>query len=1076
MSSLMGCYVEPVPTFDTGAIEGMKPVYEEDLVIQKAQSRTLINPGKILTYGPFLLVTERAQGIHVYDNSDPANPVNLFFVDVMANNDITIRNGLLYLDNGPDLVALKVTADTLIEVSRARSLFETELTDVSEFPAENNVYYECPDEEKGSHTGFTMIGDYLYAISFKDLTIYNIGDSSKIVLENRLEIPSDAETIFGYQHYLLFGRQNGISVYDVGESPTNPVFLSEYDHQTACDPVIAKDGVAYFTIRSGNGCGPNRSNRLVVLDISDPTHPILMDEEEMKAIGQLIDKPIWMPKVTSLEESFDRFFFWGEMILRDFDEIDQYLVEADQLFTSIKSQKELDEEFYFLDEEELKVIRLGYGGQIYRLFWEGLKNDQIALSGNLILAGFNALTSAEAITSPKRFNAVGVSLEVGQVKALAEHLESLAGSADFVPEKTVIVIPNEYMLFPLLHAIPPTIEQLNITMGYPMKDTPVFSLLESLLQLQSSARENVIHGASFYHRPVIEILGHPLIHPIAEEQGEHITADITKRNLIFVYQSELKLPKRLFELIFSKPVRPLAYLLAILEELHHCWKVQGNDLELEFISRFYQHTAKLEEMIGQKAEQLSYDFLIKLFRRLSRSLKIPFSGEPLEGLQIMGVLETRNLDFENVFILNMNEGSWPAPPKKGSFIPYNIRKAFDLPVFEHQDSIYAYLFYRLLQRSRHVWFYYNTVSEFNVNGEMSRYIRQLAFETNHEIHYQILANPIAVTPAQPIHIEKSAEVMFKLGRFLVRKGEWTPRLTPSALDTYLYCRLRFYFKYVQELYEPDELQEELSPMVFGNILHDTMEILYKQFLKKKPDKIVEPNDFFWLESGVDGAINKAFIKHYDVKNETKFKLEGRNIIAAEIIRKTALKILHFDQQYAPFKILGLETSTKDGYTLDYPVTVNGKTLTIGIKGKIDRLDQKQGKVRVIDYKTGKDAKEFGSITSMIDRDDPKRNKAAFQVFFYSYLFYKTYTGEYTQIEPGLFNSRDLFDDRFSWQLIEKAGRNANAVGEFRDYLEPFEEIVTELLSEIYHPDVPFDQVEDESKCRFCPYEEICGRG
>lgn len=918
------------------------------------------------------------------------------------------------------------------------------------------------------------------------------------------------------------------------------------------------------------------------------------------AIGQLIEKPIWMPRVTSLEdfilfhsqlekidtleavlrlydvykaqqpreESFDRFFFWGEMILRDFDEIDQYLVEADQLFTSIKSQKELDEEFYFLDEEELKVIRSfwstflpdasktqmafletwkilkpiyhsfkqelmaegkGYGGQIYRLFWESLKNDEVKCDGHLILAGFNALTVAEeriikllvektntdilwdldahylndanqeaghflriyrkdtllgktfperlptAIQSPKAFKAIGVSLEVGQVKAMAEHLEVLAASPDFVSEHTVIVIPNEYMLFPLLHAIPPSIKQLNITMGYPMKDTPVFSLLESLLQLQNSARDNVVHGRSFYHQPVTEILGHPLIHPIAAETGEKITADITRRNLIFVYQSEILLKDRLFQLIFSMPIKPLGYILEILEELHRCWKEQGNDLELEFISRFYQHTAKLEEMIGQKAEQLSYDFLIKLFRRLSRSLKIPFSGEPLEGLQIMGVLETRNLDFENVFILNMNEGSWPAPPKKGSFIPYNIRKAFELPVFEHQDSIYAYLFYRLLQRSKQVWFYYNTVSEFNVNGEMSRYIRQLAFETSHTIDYQILANPIAITPAQPILIEKTPEVLLKLDRFQVKKGEWTPRLTPSALDTYLYCRLRFYFKYVQELYEPDELQEELSPMVFGNILHDAMEILYKQFIKKNKRPIVEPNDFFGLESGVDGAINKAFIKHYDVKNETKFKLEGRNIIAAEIIRKTALKILHFDQQYAPFKIIGLETSTRDGFTLDYPVTVNGKTLMIGIKGKIDRLDQKQGKVRVIDYKTGKDAKEFSSVTSMINREDSKRNKAAFQVFFYSYLFYKTYSGEYSQIEPGLFNSRDLFDDSFSWQLVEKSGRNAQTVHEFRDYLEPFEEIVSELLTEIYDPEIAFDQVEDVSKCRFCPYNEICGR-
>lgn len=920
-----------------------------------------------------------------------------------------------------------------------------------------------------------------------------------------------------------------------------------------------------------------------------------------KALGELIDKPVWMPRITSLEdfilqnspfekvdtleavlrlyeiykaqqpkeESFDKFFFWGEMILRDFEEIDQYLVEPDNLFTSIKTQKELDEEFYFLDEEELRIIRSfwstflpeasktqqafletwkilkplyhefrehlqseskGYGGQIYRSFLDTLKSETLEFKEPIHFVGFNALTTAEErilktlverygatvhwdldqhfmdddrqeaghflrnyrkdsilgptfpstlpnrIESDKDIKAVGVSLEVGQAKALAEHLEELVISSTFEPEKTVVVLPNEYMLFPLLHAIPPSIEQVNITMGYPMKDTPVFSLIESLLQLQGGARESVVHGRSYYNRPVIEILGHPLIQPVASSEGAQITADITKRNLIFIYQSELTLKERLFELIFGKPLKPLQYLLDILKELHRCWKTQGNDVELEFISRFYKHTATLEDMIGKKAEQLSYDFLIKLFRRLSRSLKIPFNGEPLEGLQIMGILETRNLDFENVFVLNMNEGSWPAPPKKGSFIPYNIRKAFELPVFEHQDSIYAYLFYRLMQRSRNVWFYYNTVSEFNVNGEISRYVQQLSFETNHVIEKEILANPITLSPPQKITIEKSQEVMQRLSRFLVREGEWTPRLTPSALDTYLYCRLRFYFKYVQELYEPDELQEELSPMVFGNILHDAMEILYSQFIKKNKRDIIEPHDFFGLEAGVDGAINRAFVKHYDVKNETKFKLEGRNIIAAEIIRKTALKILHFDQQYAPFKVLGLETSTRDGFTVDFPIEVNGQALQVGIKGKIDRLDIKKGRVRVIDYKTGKDAKDFGHINSLIDRDDPKRNKAAFQVFFYSYLFYRTYKEPYEAIEPGLFNSRDLFDQDFNWRLIEKAGRNSQAVTEFRDYLEPFEDLVSQLLTEIFDSSRSFDQVTDESKCRFCPYKEICGRG
>ena len=920
-----------------------------------------------------------------------------------------------------------------------------------------------------------------------------------------------------------------------------------------------------------------------------------------KAMGELIDQPVWMPHVTSLEdfilrnstlqkvetlegilrlydvykaqqprdESFDQFFFWGEMILRDFEEIDQYLAEPDHLFTSIKTQKELDEEFYFLDEEELKIIRSfwstflpeasktqqafletwkilnpiyhefrqqlaqthhGYGGQIYRAFLDRLEADELTFTDPIHLAGFNALTPAEEniikilveqhsaavhwdldqhyledeqqeagyflrsyqqdtilgktfpdtipnqINEKKDFLAIGVSLEVGQAKALADHLKQLTTSPDFIPEQTVIVLPNEYMLFPLLHAIPPEIDQLNITMGFPMKDTPVFSLLESLLQLQGSVRESVVHGRSFYHRPVIEILGHPLIQPIAGEEGTRKTEEITKRNLIFIYQVELQLKQKIFSLIFGKPIKPLQYLLEVLRELHQCWKAQGHDIELEFISRFYQHTATLEAMIGEKTEQLSYDFLIRLFRRLARSLKVPFTGEPLEGLQVMGVLETRNLDFENVFILNMNEGSWPAPPKKGSFIPYNIRKAFDLPVFEHQDSIYAYLFYRLLQKANRVWFYYNTVSEFNVNGEISRYIQQLAYETDHKIEKRILANPISPSPSKAITIEKTPEVLLKLRRFEVSAGEWTPRLTPSALDTYLYCRLRFYFKYVQELYEPDELQEELNPMVFGNILHDAMEILYKQFLKKNKTDIIAPNDFFGLDGGVDVAINRAFIKHYDVKNETKFKLEGRNIIAAEIIRKTILKILQFDQQYAPFKVLGLETSTRDGYTVDFPIEVEGAPMVIGIKGKIDRLDMKQGRVRVIDYKTGKDAKEFSNINSLIDRDDPKRNKAAFQVFFYSYLFYKTYRGSYEAIEPGLFNSRDLFDQDFNWQLKEKAGRQTQVVTEFRDYLEPFENLINTLLTEIYDPAVPFDQVTDDSKCRFCPYKEICGKG
>ena len=917
------------------------------------------------------------------------------------------------------------------------------------------------------------------------------------------------------------------------------------------------------------------------------------------ALGRLIDKPIWLPEIVSLEdfileqsgyeklemleavyrlheiakqyqskeEPFDRFFFWGEMILRDFDEIDQYLVDPEHLFRSIKSQKELDEEFYFLDEEEMRIIRSfwstflpeasktqqaflktwkilgpiydqlkgylksekkGYTGHIYREFIKEMKSEAFHFERKMLLAGFNALTFTEeeiikllvenhsaevmwdvdnyyledenqeaghflrdyrrdsvlgptfdedvpnGITSEKDIQGVGVSLEVGQAKALAEHLDALARSEGFKPEETVIVLPNEYMLFPLLSSLPPSIEKLNITMGFPLKDTTVYSLIESLLQLQSSSRSNVVHGASFYHQPVMDILEHPLIHPLGRGKIEKTVDEIKKRNLIFLYRDELLQQPAIFALIFDKHHQPLDYLSEVLSLLHDAWKGKGHELELEFINRFYAHISQLKEMIGDGI-QLSYDFLIRLFRRLARSLKVPFTGEPLEGLQIMGILETRNLDFRHVFILNMNEGSWPAPPKRGSFIPYNVRKAFELPVFEHQDSIYAYLFYRLLQRSESLYFYYNTVAEFNVNGEVSRYIQQLEVESDHQISHRFLANPIQVTPAPAIHVEKTPLVMERLRKFLVKEEGWFPRLTPSALDTYLYCRLRFYFKYVAELYEPDELQEELNPMVFGNILHDTMEILYKQFMAKQKRDVIQPHDFFWLEGGVDGALNRAFIKHYDVKNEKKFKLEGRNIIAAEIIRKMVKKILKFDQDYAPFRILGLETSTRDGFIVNFPVQVNGEELMVGLKGKIDRIDIKQGTVRVLDYKSGRDEKDFTDVPSLIDREEKNRRKAVFQVFFYSYLFQQTYKGTYDRLQPGLFNSRDLFDEDFSWQVIQKKGREAIAVEDFRGFEEEFLPVVNELLTEIYDSEVPFDQVDDHKKCRYCPYRSICSR-
>ena len=914
-------------------------------------------------------------------------------------------------------------------------------------------------------------------------------------------------------------------------------------------------------------------------------------------LGKKITRPIWMPKVYSLEdfilekselekidtleavyllydtykdhqprsESFDRFFFWGEMIIRDFEEIDQYLVNADQLFTSIKSQKELDEEFFFLDELDKEIIqsfwstflpeasqsqqafletwkllkpiyndfqkrlldrKKGYGGLIYRNFLEKINDPGMEEDANIYFAGFNALTfaeekiikyyvrehnasihwdvdqyylndqnqeagyfmrqyakdpllgnriEAEAISSislPKKISLTGVSLEVGQTKALTEDLEEIVKEKSFKPEKCVVVLPHEYMLFSVLESLPESIENVNITMGYPLKDTPVFSLLDSVLFLQESRRESITQGVSFYNKPALEIFEHPLVFATAKTQLAEKASNIRKRNLIYIYQDDIPGISELVKLIFQKPGNSLDYLLAILGELHRYWQEEKSGLELEFISRFYKSLNTLKSLFSENSDHLNYSFLRKLLNRISRSLKIPFTGEPLNGLQIMGILETRNLDFDHVFVLNMNEDSWPAPPKKGSFIPYNIRRAFQLPTNEHQDAIYSYLFYRLLQRAKNVHFYYNTVAEFNINGEISRLVRQLEYESGHAIVKKILSNPIKVVPPKEIKVEKTDLVFNKLSRFIVKENQKYFRLSPSALETYLYCRLRFYFKYVEELYEPEDLQEEMDPMVFGNILHDAMEILFRQYTEKNKRKVIDQNDFFGLEAGIRGAIHKAFTRHYDVRKKEKFELEGSNLIAASIIEKTMRKILTFDRDYTPFRILGLEAGSRQGYKLDYQIEIDGKKYPVGLKGNIDRIDIRQGVVRVIDYKTGRDEKQFESVYSLIERANKKRNKAAFQVFFYSYLFYKNFQGAYDRIEPGLYNSRDLFSDEFRWQIEDKEN---GFVNDFRDYVEEFEDILQQLLSEIWDRDVPFDQVEDHDKCKYCPYIGICNR-
>ena len=910
-----------------------------------------------------------------------------------------------------------------------------------------------------------------------------------------------------------------------------------------------------------------------------------------KYLAEYLDSPIWSPNIVSMEDfvgqytdlqvadkftliidlynayhkqiingdGFEKFYYWGEMLLKDFDDIDKHLLNPKHLFTNLSKQKELDDTFDFLTPEQQEIIISFWSKfevnpskekadfqtlwdklfNIYEIYTHGLKSEGRAYTGMLyksladdlsciencrylVFAGFNALTtSEEAIithcvengaqahwdvdayylddkrqeageffrkyraktvlgstfakqspdhirsqVSERKISLNAASLDVGQVKMLGSQLTAQIESPDFEPEKTVIVLPNEHMLFPVLNAIPESVKALNVTMGFPLLSTPLYSLLTSLLAMQQSAVEKD-RQLTFYFKPLLQVLQHPLISHYAPDEVEGYVRQIEKRNQTKVAISKDKetiLYKSLF--VKTNTVHELlAYLNQLIVMLFDDSNAQLDSLEKEYAYQFYTQLNRIKEVFLKDNLQLSIPAFVKLFTQIITGHRMPFSGEPLRGMQVMGVLETRNLDFDNVYILSMNEGMFPAQGSQHSFVPYNLRKAYGLPTYDQQDAMYSYLFYRLIQKTKNVHLYYNTVEE--KGGELSRLVQQLVMESGHKIQYNVWSPEATLEGIEPITIKKTPEVLQKLDKYLVSDKKSMKQLTPSALSIYLDCRLKFYYRYVAEIYEYDSIQTEIDPMVFGNILHHVMELLYKPY----KDRLITDDAKPLIIDELDKVIDEAFSKHFTVEKEATFDYEGKMIIARDILHKYVRKIIDLDMEYAPFQVVGLEES--EGYMLDLPIN---NEQVVGLKGIIDRIDEKESIVRVIDYKTGQDNKVVTSIESLFDRDDERRNKAAMQTFFYALLYTNKYP-ESTTVVPGIFNSKEMFSNDFDYHLKLQGDKptQKTPIDNAVPYLSDFKSGLTNLAQEIYSPEVPFDQTDDLNKCVYCPYQEICGR-
>jgi ATP-dependent helicase/nuclease subunit B len=474
-----------------------------------------------------------------------------------------------------------------------------------------------------------------------------------------------------------------------------------------------------------------------------------------------------------------------------------------------------------------------------------------------------------------------------------------------------------------------------------------------------------------------------------------------------------------------------------------------------------------------KKAALTLTFLTQSLRKQLATITVPFEGEPLQGIQVMGLLESRGLDFDHIIVLSANEGTLPRIQSPNSFLPYSIRCAFGLSVPEHQDAIFAYAFYRLLHRSQSMTMLYNATISDQSTGEVSRFVPQLEFETNFKIAKTDIRFVLMSNIVPPITIEKTAEVMKQFNPYFLLEKPKT--ISPSAVNAYLNCQLQFYFRYLAKLKEPDEIQDEVDAAVFGNIVHNLMELLYHSVKEKNGHWTIAKEDIDWMKTQIDVLLPQAFIDGWREKSKKPVAFTGRLLVVAEVVKQYANAYLDYDATNVPFTIEALETKFNEAFYIN----LNGKRRPVFFSGYIDRVDIVGGIHRMVDYKTGGDELEFTTIEKLFDRSEKKRNKAALQTLIYAWSFSKKFP-EKSRFEPALLPLRIMQQqgDGFRPQFISKVSRteritvNADSI---HPILNQLEDQLRAVLEELFDANIPFAQTDDLEKCGYCPYVGICGR-
>ena len=674
---------------------------------------------------------------------------------------------------------------------------------------------------------------------------------------------------------------------------------------------------------------------------------------------------------------------------------------------------------------------------------------------------------------------IGIPSGIGQAKHVYTLLSDWCKEAEMSSEealRTAVILPDEHLLIPVLNAIPEQIRRINVTMGYPLAGTPVASLIEYILALQKNVRY-IDRNPLFYFRDVLPVLNHRYILSTSPEIISSLVKEITENNKIYISHTELeKTP--LLEILFT-PVTGVEafsdYLIKVLEELNKVMSAlsdeeeedapqRTNDLEQEFIFHYFTTVNRMKEVMKDARIEMKIDTFFRLLKRVTDTITIPFHGEPLSGLQIMGVLETRALDFDRLIILSMNEGIFPQRKAANSFIPYNLRRGFGLPTYEHQDSVWAYHFYRLIERASHVSLLYDTRSNGLQTGEVSRFVHQLHYHYEVPMRDKLVVYNVSSSKTPPLAVPKREDIMRRLDAY--RKGG-SKAISASAINTYLDCPLKFYFSVVEGIREEEEVSETIESDVFGSILHKVMEELYKPFQGKMVTvdllKAIRKDTAL-----LTGAIARAFASEF-FKTEVVRSLTGQNYLIGEMIRKYVEKILERDGKLTPFVYIESERKINGLISLS-------DHSEIRLKGFIDRVDEVLDAIRIIDYKSGSGTPTFSSIESLFNKEEKDRAKAVMQVFMYCWMYAHFTENKGKTIQPGIYYVRSLFSDPFDPSVYHRIERGkSEKVEDFSGYAQAFEEGLRGCLDEIFNPEIPFTQTPTGKACSYCPFKGICGK-